>query len=75
MHFLSKKYANTNIDDLPLQHGVLHGVGVEADHGEPHQGQSVIKKCGLYIHNAFLKDTMVIIATVSKITHTTDKKH
>ena len=33
------------------------------------------KTFGLYINNAFLKDTMVIIATVSEITHTTDKKH
>ena len=54
---------------------MLHGVVVEADHGEPHEGPNILKYFRPYINNAFLKDPMGINAMVPEITHTTDKKH
>ena len=54
---------------------MLHGVVVEADHGEPHKGPNIIKYFRLYINNAFLKVPMVINAMDPEITHTTDKKN
>ena len=54
---------------------MLHGVVVEADQGEPHEGPNILKYFRPYINNAFLKDPMGINAMVPEITHTTDKKH
>ena len=37
--FKPEKYENTNIDELPLKDGVVHGVVVADDHGKPRKVQ------------------------------------